>query len=151
MIEINCCTLNYFTKMLQFAWLNTYEYSNNYYNITITEKFFLLTFVMKVLNVHFGLHSGIFSCFKSQWIILRLGVARNSNAVQSCCANFPVRLSDTLQKLQISCTYKNSINVYIHGMLLGSFQYLAIECKMNYHQKRIVWHRKWCTFYMNEF
>ena len=24
--------------MLQFAWLNMYEYLNNYYNITITEK-----------------------------------------------------------------------------------------------------------------
>ena len=70
--------------MLQFAWLNMYEYSNNYYNITVTETF-LLTFVMKVLNVCFGLDSDIFSCFKSQWIIVSSGVAGNSNAVKLLC------------------------------------------------------------------
>lgn len=42
-----------------------------------------------------GLHKRIFSGFKSQWIMLSSGVAKNNNAVHNCWANFLVKFSDT--------------------------------------------------------
>ena len=41
-----------------------HEDSNNYFNIKVQKV--LLTFVVKVMMVHFGLHSSVFSHFKLQ-------------------------------------------------------------------------------------
>ncbi len=42
-----------------------------------------------------GLHSRMFSGFRSQWMMLSSGVARNSSAVHNCWANFRVRFKET--------------------------------------------------------
>lgn len=42
-----------------------------------------------------GLHSRMFSGFRSQWMMLSSGVARNRSAVHNCWANFRVRFKET--------------------------------------------------------
>lgn len=45
-----------------------------------------------------GLHSNMFSGFRSQCIMFSSGVLRNRRAVHSCCANLRVRFSETPRK-----------------------------------------------------
>ena len=51
------------------------------------------------IALRLGLHKRMFSGFRSQCMMFSSGVARNSSAVQSCWANFLVRLRETPRKL----------------------------------------------------
>ena len=68
-----------------------------------------------LMALRFGLHNSMFSGFRSQWIILSSGVARNSNAAIKVQINF-TKFSWELHMISIFLTKK----LFYHSSLINS-------------------------------